>query len=110
MTAPVETGVGTSGSYRMRFFLPAAFTAETAPQPTDPRVRIVAVPEETVAVLRYTGWRDEAETAARKDALLAALAGTSWRQADTPIAYFYDPPWTIPFLRRNEVLVAVAPR
>ena len=110
MTAPVETAVGTSGSYRMRFFLPTSYTAETAPQPTDPRVRIVAVPEETVAALRFTGGRDEAETAARKDRLLAALEVTEWTPTASPVAYFYDPPWTLPFLRRNEVLVAVAPR
>lgn len=110
MTAPVETGVGSIGVYRMRFFLPATYTAETAPQPTDPRVRIVAVPEETVAALRYSGWRDEAETAARKETLLATLAATAWRPTAKPVAYFYDPPWTIPFRRRNEVVVAVAAR
>jgi hypothetical protein len=54
MTAPVETAPGARG-IRMRFFLPARYTASTAPRPTDGRVRLVPVPEETIAVLRFTG-------------------------------------------------------
>ncbi len=54
MTAPVETAPG-PGGVRMRFFLPARFTAATAPRPTDSRVHLILVPEETMAVLRFSG-------------------------------------------------------
>ncbi len=42
--------------------------------------------------------------------LLAALPATRWVAAGEPVAWFYDPPWTIPALRRNEVAVPVSPR
>jgi len=107
MTAPVQTERN-DGAVRMRFFLPAQFTAETAPVPTDPRVKIVTVPEQTIATLRFT-WTGR-DLAARQEQLVAALATTNWQPAGAPFGLFYDAPFTIPFLRRNEAAVAVAPR
>ena len=109
MTAPVaQARVG--DAWVIRFYMPAGWTMQTLPQPDDPKVRLVEVPEETVAVLRFTGARDAATIAERQSDLLARLAQTSWRAAGEPVAWFYDPPWTIPFLRRNEVAVPVAAR
>ncbi len=107
MTVPVETARSDEEGMRMRFFLPAAYNAESTPQPRDPRVRIVDLPEQTVAVLRFSGSRSEEAVADKTVELLRALETTPWRPASAPIAYFYDPPWTLPFLRRNEVAVTV---
>lgn len=110
MTAPVETTSGPDGAYRMRFFLPASYGRESAPAPTDPRVRLVPVPAETLAVVRFSGsWSDEA-FATEESRLLAALDSSAWRAAAPPVAFRYDPPWTLAFLRRNEVAVALAER
>ena len=111
MTVPVETGTSEEGEV-MRFFLPASYTLSTAPKPTDPRVKIVEVPQATVAVLRFSGLWNEQTFEAREAELLELLDGSAWRAAGSPSTLFYDPPWTLPFLRRNEVavpLVKVAP-
>ncbi len=108
MTAPVETAVADDGRYTMRFFLPSAYTRATAPQPTDPRVRIIELPEMTVAVERFSGSRDEDAIKRRKAQLLNGLKLSGWRPIGAPTSLFYDPPWTLPFLRRNEVVVPVA--
>jgi hypothetical protein len=110
MTAPVETAEAGEGRTVMRFFLPRSLALATAPEPNDPRVRLVTVPEETLAVLRFTGWRDSGAVAERSEQLLRALEGSAWRPLATPVALFYDPPWTLPFLRRNEVAVPAARR
>lgn len=104
--APVETSEA-ADTERMRFFLPAELTAETAPPPTDRRVRVVTVPAQTLAVLRFTGSTGPMAVAAKRAQLTQALAGTPWHVQGRAIAYFYDPPWTLPFLRRNEVAIAV---
>ena len=109
MTAPVATVQGEDG-LRMQFFLPARFTAQTAPRPADERVRIVPVPEETVAVLRFSGSGPAEELGNRSAALLDALAATPWRSAGDVTILFYDAPFTLPFLRRNEAAVRVDPR
>jgi hypothetical protein len=109
MTAPVATGTG-PGGLTMRFFMPASYRKETLPKPKDPRVGIVEVPGEDLAVLRFSGFTGAAAVAARKDELARALEGSPWIAVGEPVALFYDPPWTLPFLRRNEVAVRVEPR
>lgn len=105
MTAPVAQAPG-EGGWVIRFFLPAALT--DPPVPNDARVRIAPVPEEMVAVLRFSGTATADAVADRTKALTAALSGTAWHPAGEPVAWFYDPPWTLPLLRRNEVAVPVA--
>lgn len=107
MTAPVAQ----DGAARvMRFFLPAGMTEATAPVPTDPAVRIVTLPEETVAVLRFTGRAGAAELSDRQADLLGVLDRSPWLPVAPVQTWFYDPPFTIPYLRRNEVAVTVVPR
>ena len=108
MTAPVSQDQSASGLWRIRFFMPAQYTLATLPQPDDPAVKIVTVPAETYAVYRYTGSTGPAATAAADRELLRRLEGSGWTRAGQPVAWFYDPPWTLPFLRRNEAAVTVA--
>lgn len=108
MTVPVETARSDDDSVYMCFFLPEKFDSDTAPKPLDERVTIVSVPQQTVAVLRFSGFGSEETVKEKQSELLASLDGTAWRTMGPPTAYFYDPPWTLPFLRRNEVVVAVA--
>ena len=109
MAAPVEAAqAGTRVA--MRFFLPRSVTRATAPEPADPRVRVVEVPGETLAVLRFSGSTDDGRIAERKGALLRELRGSAWGPAGEPVFFGYDPPFTPPFLRRNEVAVAVRRR
>jgi hypothetical protein len=106
MTAPVETAMA-GGTVTMRFFMPARWTRDTLPEPTDARIRIVDVPGETLAVLRFSGLGREDAVDAQTTRLLAALAAAGYEPVGEPITLYYDPPWTLPFLRRNEVAVRV---
>ena len=107
MTSPVEVNAR-GGSMTMRFFMPAAYSMAELPEPTDLRVKLVVVPPVRVAVLRYNGSTMDANTKAKTARLLDVLQFSKWKPAGTSKAFFYNPPWTIPFLRRNEVLVEVA--
>ena len=93
-----------SGSYA------GGWTMDTLPAPNDDEVGPVTVPGETVAVLRFTGDRRSAAVAARTTELLDALKDTAFEPTGTPAGWFYDPLWTLPFRRRNEVAVPVARR
>lgn len=108
MTVPVETSATVDGKTTMRFFLPSELTRATAPEPTDTRVQIEEVPETTQAVLRFTGLGTLSQIRQREVALLDALDGSSWSVAGEPMTLFYDPPWTLPFFRRNEVVIPVS--
>lgn len=108
LPAPVATAAR-GGELEMRFFLPRAIDPAAAPTPEDPRVRLVEVPAETLAVMRFSGRPSDARVAERTDELMAALDRAGIDPAGRPQAFFYDPPWTLPPLRRNEVAVPVAP-
>jgi hypothetical protein len=109
MTVPVEARER-EGRVRMRFFAPAAYTLETLPRPKDERIRILEAPAETLAVLRFTGLGRVAAIESRTEELLSALEGSAWSPIGEVHALFYDPPWTLPFFRRNEVSARVRAR
>lgn len=107
MTAPVAQAKDRQGQWTIRFFMPADYGRDTLPEPLDAGIAVVELPEETMAVLRYSGARDTDAVDAAARALQRALDGGTWVPAGPPVAYFYDPPWTLPFLRRNEAAVPV---
>ena len=107
MTAPVAAQQDSRGEWVIRFFMPAEHTLETLPTPNDERVRLVSVPAETVAVLRFSGVASPDAIASRTAELLATLRGADITPAGDPVTWFYDPPWTIPFRRRNEIAVTL---
>jgi SOUL heme-binding protein len=107
MTAPVEVNSLDSGLV-MRFFMPAEYSSEQLPEPSDPRVKLIELPPTTVAVLRFTGSTDDAAVTIYTVMLMKALQSTKWKVAGPATAFFYNPPWTLPFLRTNEVAVPVS--
>ncbi|BBY65859.1 SOUL family heme-binding protein [Mycolicibacterium helvum] len=107
MTAPVATQRGPSGEWVIRFFMPSKYTLDDLPTPNDDRVRLVQVPGETMAVLRFTGSINPDAVAERTRQLLETLYRNGIEPVGDPLSWFYDPPWTVPFLRRNEVVVGV---
>lgn len=108
MTVPVETARQAHGAMRMRFFLPQDYDLDTAPQPTDPRVTLAVLPAATVAAIRFSGWADDAKIASKTAALKTAVEAEGWRPAGEAATLYYDPPWTLPWLRRTEVALPVS--
>ncbi|MBX9934953.1 MAG: heme-binding protein [Methylobacterium sp.] len=101
MTVPVEQAAGGT----MRFFLPRDVAEAGAPEPTEPGVRLVRVPAEQIAALRFSG-RATPEFRAEQERILAeVLAAVGRSTTGSQVFMGYDPPFAIPFLRRNEVAV-----
>ncbi|OBE97181.1 heme-binding protein [Mycobacterium sp. 852002-10029_SCH5224772] len=109
MNAPVAQSAGAERGWAIRFFMPAKWTMETLPAPNDDRVRLVTVPPAIVAVLRFSGDRSPKAVSARTGELLTILRDKGIQPTSDPEAWFYDPPWTVPMRRRNEITVAVDP-
>lgn len=107
MTAPVLQEPGTGDEQVVSFIAPPGYTMETIPAPKDPRVRIRQVPPFTAAALRYGGWTGPEKVERKTGELRSLLA----RDGRTPIPPFlsaqYNPPWTIPPFRRNEIIVRI---
>ena len=106
MTAPVEVSKS-GGGLVMRFFLPSKYSIGQLPEPSDPRVKLTQISSATVAVLRFSGSTGDAAVSTRTADLIRALQSTKWTVAGPATAFFYNPPWTVPFLRTNEVVIPV---
>lgn len=106
MTAPVFREGGDAGM-AMEFALPAGTTLETAPVPTNPAVELVEHPPVRMAVLTYSGSSGAEKAATMTEALLGRVEAEGLTPTGPVRAAGYNPPWTIPALRRNEVMVAV---
>jgi hypothetical protein len=110
MTAPVtqRTKQGASGPYVLSFVMPARFKMETLPRPDDARVRLREQPGRLMAVRRYSGGWSEARYRVHEAQLLEALRADGLTPVGEPVYARYNSPFSLPFLRRNEVMVEVA--
>jgi hypothetical protein len=111
MTTPVTT----TSLGEMRFYLAEA----EAPKPLDQgmydtgAVQIVDIPPARLAVRKFTGFVTEGEVSRQKDVLLNNLA-LDGIEIDVPhgavvphVIFQYNPPYTVPMIRRNEIAVPV---
>lgn len=110
MTAPVSQRPvpGTERTWIFRFVMPARYTRETLPEPTDPRVAIRELPARLMAARRFSGFWRESRFRENEAALLAALERAGLEPSGEPGYARYNSPFTPWFLRRNEVWVEIA--
>jgi hypothetical protein len=108
MTAPVVMEEQGDTTW-MAFVMPEEWTMETLPIPVDKRVRLREVPARRMAVLQFTGFLNERRINAHAEKLMGWLDENGYETIGTWQAAGYDPPWTLPFLRRNEIMVELAP-
>jgi len=107
MTAPVMQAAADGGGWVVSFVMPPGSTLEALPVPDDDRVVLEVAPSERVAVLRYSGSAGPEDWSARAQELRGALAREGLDATAEPVSARYDPPWTMPMLRRNEVWLAL---
>ena len=106
MTMPVLQE-DTADGWTMSFVMPAEYTMETLPHPNDSRVELEEVPGRTIAAYRYSGLVQAGDLEAYAPRLREWSHDLGYRAVGDPMFARYDPPWTMPFLRRNEVMVEV---
>lgn len=105
MTAPVSMRQ-TGTQWRVYFVMPSQYTLDTLPKPNNPAVTLREVPASNYAVIRFSGLAGEDKTAKKTADLIAWMDNKGIAPTGKPELARYNPPWTLPFLRRNEIIVA----
>ncbi|MCG6568452.1 SOUL family heme-binding protein [Tessaracoccus sp. Y36] len=109
MTSPVVQQPGAeSGRHVVAFVMPAEFTLDTLPTPSDPRIQVRQVPAQVAAVKPFTGRWTEHIYQQQLAALRGAVEQAGLEVSGPPRFARFDPPWTPWFLRRNEVVLPIA--
>jgi hypothetical protein len=107
MTAPV-TQTHEDGAWVVRFTMPSAYSLETLPEPNDPRVQLRALAPARFAVVRFSGVADKRSVDAKTAELEGFIQAKALRAVGPASLAQYDPPWTLWFMRRNEMMIPVA--
>ena len=107
MTAPVFMDQADEATEFMSFVLPESFSIETAPIPKDPAVKLEEIVNYTVAAITFSGSFNQDNINTHKNILEEWIARKGFEKRGAAKAAGYNPPFTIPALRRNEVLMPV---
>ncbi len=107
MTAPVGQQ-RVQENWAVSFMMPATYTLDSLPEPEDPEVKLRQVPARRMAAVRYSGFWSEKAYLRHKLELESWIQERGLSIAGDPVWARYNPPFTLWFLRRNEVLIPLA--
>ncbi len=106
MTAPV-TQQADDNTWRVRFVMPSSYTMETLPKPNNPAVELKEIPTKRFAAIHFSGMAGKESLKRHTEELDEFIRAKKLKPISPPIYAFYNPPWTLPFLRRNEVMIEI---
>jgi hypothetical protein len=93
----------------MAFVMPATMPIPLVPSPKDSTLKILPLSPGRFVVYRYTGFHTKANETQALNKLLQFVAEHQLHTDSKPLYGYYNPPWTLPFLRRNEVMLRLNP-
>ena len=107
MTAPVIQSNKDDGACIIKFIMPEKYSLSTLPKPNNPNITIKNEPARKVIAIRFSGSSTDVNLS-RHLAELEKYIADHKIQVNSSYEYaFYNPPWTLPFMRRNEILIAI---
>lgn len=107
MTAPVIQQ-GDKGLWVVRFVMPSAYTMQTLPKPNNSEVVLKQIAGKRFAVIRFSGLARTKSLEAHTKELEAFILKNNLQTVSKPTYAFFNPPWTLPLLRRNEVMIEIS--
>jgi hypothetical protein len=115
MTAPVtivpqeaDKGLLSAQLWRVNFVMPSQYTLRTIPQPKNPAISLQEVPDKYYAVMTYSGFNFQTKVEQHMAQTLQWATSKGYNVLSSPQLARYDPPWTLPMFRRNEILVEIS--
>ncbi len=106
MTAPVFINER-SEQQVMSFVMPADFTIENTPKPTNPNVWVSEIKDYKVVVIQFSGLLSDSNVERQTEILNSWIAKNGYTAISEPINAAYNGPFTVPWFRRNEVLIEI---
>ena len=106
MTVPVTQEIK-NGSMTMQFYLPLKFNKENAPKPSNSDIKILNIEGGYYAVIKYSGRSSDKNFLKNKNILEKQLKQDSIKIISPPIRASYNSPFTLPMLKRNEVMYRI---
>ena len=106
MTVPVTQEIK-NGNMTMQFYLPSKFNKDNAPKPSNPEIKVLTIEGGYYAVIKYSGRSSDQNFLKNKDILEKQLKQDNITILSPPIRASYNSPFTLPMLKRNEVMYRI---
>ena len=106
MTVPVTQEIK-NGNMTMQFYLPSKFNKDNAPKPSNSDIKILTIEGGYYAVIGYSGRSSDKNFLKNKDILEKQLKQDNIEILSPPIRASYNSPFTLPMLKRNEVMYRI---
>ena len=106
MTVPVTQEIK-NGNMTMQFYLPLKFNEDNAPKPYNSDIKILTIEGGYYAVIKYSGRSSDKNFLKNKDILEKRLKQDNISILSPPIRASYNSPFTLPMLKRNEVMYRI---
>ena len=106
MTVPVTQEIK-NGNRTMQFYLPLKFNKDNAPKPSNSDIKILTIEGGYYAVIEYSGRSSDKNFLKNKDILEKLLKQDNITILSPPIRASYNSPFTLPMLKRNEVMYRI---
>ena len=106
MTVPVTQEIK-NGNMTMQFYLPLKFNKDNAPKPSNSDIKILTIEGGYYAVIEYSGRSSDKNFLKNKDILEKLLKQDNITILSPPIRASYNSPFTLPMLKRNEVMYRI---
>ncbi|MBA2484241.1 MAG: heme-binding protein [Nitrosomonas sp.] len=106
MTAPVQQQ-SSGNAWKVSFVMPSEYSMASLPKPNNDRVHLKKVPPKKFAAIRFSGTNSDENIAEHEAQLIEYIESNQITATGSPKYAFYNPPWTLPFMRRNEVMIEI---
>jgi effector-binding domain-containing protein len=106
MTAPVMQEKHMN-HWKVRFVMPKKYTLEMLPKPNNQNIHLFRSPAKRLAVIRFSGLASDENIEQHTQELRNYIITQKWEPLGSAVLAFYNPPWTLPFLRRNEIMIEI---
>lgn len=103
MTAPVQQQLD-DNRWSISFIMPSQYSLKSLPKPKNKRITVVEMPQKKYIAIRFSGTSSEKNLSDNQQTLVNYINKNNLSVTGSAILAFYNPPWTLPFMRRNEIL------
>jgi hypothetical protein len=115
MTAPVtvepqstDTNMQLAKKWRIHFVMPSQYTLANIPKPKNDAITLKEIPSKYFLVYSYSWLNTLTRVQNKTDEALEWANRKGLKVIGAPKLSRYDPPWTLPMFKRNEIMLEVA--
>ena len=106
MTTPVQQQLE-GESWQISFVMPSKYSMDSLPVPNNNRVRLKKILTKKFVVIEFSGTNSNENVTEHEDQLMSYIEANQIKIIGSPKYAFYNAPWTLPFLRRNEIMIEI---